>query len=564
MSERRGLAALLVVFALLLFAELPGSWLLDPDESRYAEIPREMLATGDWITPRLNAAHYFEKPPLLYWANAASIAVLGHTPFAARLPTRLATIGTAVALIVALGDTGLPTLGWWAALLFLAAPLSWALGRMNLTDGVLTFGLTVELLALRAFLRRREEGARALGASVLVGLGAALAVMAKGLIGIVLPGLVLLAWAAVTSRWRRVREILLSPAPLVFLALTAPWFVAVSLRNPAFAQIFFVREHFARFATPEARRPGPIYYFVVAFVVGFLPFLAPMVRAVGALRGGWRDRYASHRDELFFALWAVVVIAFFSLSRSKLLPYVLPAFPAAAALGAYGVVAATRGAPRWQLAYAVLLSVIAAAGVAYGLTSGELARYQVAAFAVLGAAALVASAWVAVLLAARDARLALGAVALGWGGVYVALIAAMPRVAGDLSSHDLAVAAGRVPGATVVAYRTYPQSFPWELRHPIVVADYIDELGSDGIRPPSLYWSASELRARWAAGESLVVVTRPRSVPHLVGDEADPPGARPAGAPVTIAANREYVVVTNVSSNPPLAADTSSLASPRP
>ena len=104
MRHRRTVAALILLFALLAFFELPGSWLIEPDEARYAEVPREMLATGDFVTPRLDAAHYFEKPPLLYWANAASIALLGPTPFAARLPTRLAALATVALLIGSLGS----------------------------------------------------------------------------------------------------------------------------------------------------------------------------------------------------------------------------------------------------------------------------------------------------------------------------------------------------------------------------------------------------------------------------------------------------------------------------
>src|SRR6185437_3929943 len=162
MPERRILAALILLFSLLLFFELPGSWLIEPDEARYAEIPREMLATRDFVTPRLDSAHYFEKPPLLYWANAASIAVLGQSAFAARLPTRLAGLAT---------------------------------------DAVLTFGMTLAFLALRSFLMRREAGKGATGVLALLGCGVALATLAKGLIGIVLPGLVFLIWMALTGRW---------------------------------------------------------------------------------------------------------------------------------------------------------------------------------------------------------------------------------------------------------------------------------------------------------------------------------------------------------------------------
>src|SRR5690242_10379753 len=204
MSERRALIALVLVFVALLFAELPGSWLMEPDEARYAEIPREMLATHDFVTPSLNDAHYFEKPPLLYWANALSMRAFGLDAYAARLPTRLAALGTAAIVAFELETPALPGWGLWAALILLSAPLSFVLGRYNVTDGLLTCAMTGAFFALRRFLAARERGARAPGALAALGACAALAVLTKGLIGIVFPGLVLLIWAGVTGRWRRV------------------------------------------------------------------------------------------------------------------------------------------------------------------------------------------------------------------------------------------------------------------------------------------------------------------------------------------------------------------------
>jgi hypothetical protein len=118
------------------------------------------------------------------------------------------------------------------------------------------------------------------------------------------------------------------------------------------------------------------------------------------------------------------------------------------------------------------------------------------------------------------------------------VIFALPHLSSDLSSHDLALAAARVPDARIVAYRTYPQSFAWVLRRPIVVAAYTGELGSDGVRPPERYWSGAELWRRWRAGERLVLVARRRSLHEIADSAGTMPGA--------IAQNRKYVVVTNV------------------
>lgn len=535
-SERRALIVLLLIFVALLFAELPGSWLLEPDEARYAEVPREMLATHDYVTPRLNDAHYFEKPPLLYWANALSMRVFGLDAYAARLPTRLAALGTAAIVIAELETPALPGWGLWAALILLSAPLSFVLGRYNLTDGVLTCAMTGAFFALRRFLVSRERGARARGALAALGACVALAVLAKGLIGIVFPGLVLLIWAGTTGRWRRVGEALWSPAPLVFLVVAVPWFVLVQRAAPAFDTIFFVREHFSRFATGEAKRAGPVYYFIGAFIAGFVPWTFVTPRSVRQIADAWRRRAAAHADALFFAIWFCTIVVFFSLSRSKLLPYILPAFPAAAALVARSILTRTESMRPPLIVHAIIVTIVALGGVGYGIARGEFQRYDVTWPAALGAALLVAGAWIGVARAKTHGRRAMFAAALGWGGLYLAIILAMPHVADDLSAHNLALVAARTPDARVVSYRCYPQEFPWVLRHPIVVADYVDELGSDGIRPPDHYWSREEFWKRWNSGERLVVVVKRRARTEFGGSNAD-------GTP--LAANRKYVVLAN-------------------
>ena len=546
MPERRILAALILLFSLLLFFELPGSWLIEPDEARYAEIPREMLATHDFVTPRLDSAHYFEKPPLLYWANAASIAVLGQSAFAARLPTRLAGLATVAMLILAFGGSLSPGKGdgdpWglWTALIYLTAPLSWVLSRYNTTDAVLTFGMTLAFLALRSFLMRREAGKGATGVLALLGCGVALATLAKGLIGIVLPGLVFLIWMALTGRWKRLPDLLLSPAPVVLLLLTVPWFVLVERANPGFSRIFFIREHFARFATPEASRPGPVYYFVLVFLAGFLPWTFVSHRALVPLRDAWRARARVWSDELFLALWFAVILVFFSLSHSKLIPYILPAFPAAAALAARGVLrdaASLRRPLRW---HAWLVTAIGVGGVVYGLRSGEFAHYGVTGIACAGSIAMIALAWLAVRHARVAGRRALFPAVLAWGAFYLMVIVAMPHVADDLSGHAVAVAAGEAHGRQVVSYKCYPQLLPWVLRHPIVVADFTDELGSDGVRPPSLFWSGAEFWRRWRSGEPMVVVVKRRTIREMADSTT---------FFTTLAANRTYVVVSNLATS---------------
>ncbi|HEY6052196.1 MAG TPA: phospholipid carrier-dependent glycosyltransferase, partial [Thermoanaerobaculia bacterium] len=332
-SGRTVLLAALALLLLAVWLDPPGSWLAEPDEPRYAEIPREMLASGDWVVPRLNGVPYFEKPPLLYWANASAMKVLGNTNFAARLATRVAGLGTLLFVWLGVGRLWGRRAGLIAAVFFLVGPLPFTFSRLNLTDGVLTFFFTATVFGGFATLRAKAARRPWLALSAGTGAAAAGAFLSKGLVGIVLPGGILFFWALSTRQGRALTALLLGPALPVFLALSLPWLWLAEKRVPGFLNFFFIHEHFQRFATPIANRPGPIYYFVVVFVAGFLPALGFFFRG---LRGVGRKE----PEALLFVIWFAVVLLFFSVSHSKLSPYLFPAFPPAAALAARGLQAA--------------------------------------------------------------------------------------------------------------------------------------------------------------------------------------------------------------------------------
>jgi 4-amino-4-deoxy-L-arabinose transferase-like glycosyltransferase len=315
-GEGRSGKALLVVLLLLLFAELPGTWLFDQDETRYAEIGREMLASGDWVTPTLNGARYDEKPPVTYWVNAASIGLLGNNPYAARLPARLAALGTAL-LLLAWGGT-------WAAVILLASPLAFAMGRLDLTDGLLSFLVTAALFALRRFLAEEPWTRRSMGWLAAVGLACGLAVLTKGLVGLGIPAVALLAYAAATGRWNRVLESIASPAPIVLLLVVAPWFLLMERAHPGFNGYFWWDNHVGRFAEGGTGRDHGFWYPWAVVAAGFLPWLL-------LLR--WRGPRADP-DGFLLRAWFLAIPVAFTFSSSTLIPYFLPSIPAAALLAA--------------------------------------------------------------------------------------------------------------------------------------------------------------------------------------------------------------------------------------
>jgi len=531
----RGRTILLAALALLLLAvwlDPPGSWLAEPDEPRYAEIPREMLVTGDWVVPRLNGVPYFEKPPLLYWANAAAMKVLGTTNFAARLATRVAGLGTLLLVWLGVGRLWGRRAGLIAAVFFLIGPLPFTFSRLNLTDGVLTFFFTATVFAGFATIRAKTQRRRWLALSAWTGAAAAGAFLSKGLIGIVLPGGILFLWALATRQGRSLGALLFGPAAAAFLALSLPWLWLAEQRVPGFLHFFFIHEHFQRFATPVANRPGPIYYFVVVFVAGFLP-------ALGFFFRGLRNAGRKDPEALLFVIWFALVFVFFSLSHSKLSPYLFPAFPAAAALAARGLLA-SRGR---GFGLAALLSA-ALAPLAFVIPAAREAavRSGVLPVAITGALALIAGAVSAFVLRRREDA-ALGALAAGWAGFYLSLALLWPHTPLAQEFRTLALDAKRTavaaPNSQIVTYRTYLQGFPWFLETVVPLADHVGELEYWWLTPArraEIFWSKEDFWKRWSSGERLVVLRRKR-------DAVDFTGKTPV--PVTISSHGKYEVVAN-------------------
>jgi 4-amino-4-deoxy-L-arabinose transferase-like glycosyltransferase len=325
-SPRRDLGILFAFFGVLFFQFLGRMPLIDPDEGRYIEIPREMLERGDFITPTLNYVKYFEKPPLQYWLNALSLTIFGENEFAARFAGTLCGLLT-ILLTYYLGRRLFgrrPAL--FAAILLGSAGGFLVQARINFTDMTLTFFLSA---AFAFFLLAVKDGATHRKRDYFIFYACmALAILAKGLIGIVLPGAVIFLYMAATGRWRLLKEMRLLSGSALFLAILAPWFVLVSLRNPGFLHFFFIHEHFQRYLSKVHHRYQPFWFFLPVLAGTMLPW---SLFIPAALKKGWQERKI-HRETLFLLLWAGVIFVFFSASGSKLIPYILPVFPPLALL----------------------------------------------------------------------------------------------------------------------------------------------------------------------------------------------------------------------------------------
>ncbi len=457
---RRSAPLLLALLVVAWFGTLGLRPLYKADESRYAEIPREMVASGDWITPRLNGFKYFEKPPLQYWATAAFFEVLGEKDWVARLWTALTGFaGLALVFFSAKKLFG-PAAAFPAALVLAGSPLYVLLGQVNTLDMGLTFFLSAAVLSF------------ALGNMLLFWGACAAAVLSKGLIGIVLPLGTVFLYLVVRRDWGIIRRIRPLAGSALFLAITAPWFIAVSLANEEFAHFFFIQEHFERFTTRMHGRYQPAWYFVPVLAVGLAPWLLPFFFSLKeSLKRGAAGEFDSR---LFLGLWVLVVFVFFSASSSKLPSYILPMFPALALLIGASLGAA---APRLLLVSQAALTVLA--GAAAALLAPRLAAgYSDYLPWVVAACAWAIACGIAALLLARRPLAALAALSLaGFGCTQLALVGHRTLAPAFSAASLVAAAQPPVPaGARVYAVDAYDHSLPWYLRRTVTMVAYKDEL----------------------------------------------------------------------------------------
>jgi hypothetical protein len=318
----RSIVLLLVLPAVLLYPCLAFP-LFEPDESRYGEIPREMLQRGDWVTPYLQGEPYLEKPPLLYWITAASFHLFGVHDWAARLPLAL----TVHLCILTTYFFGLRFLGeraaFWGALLVTLAPGFMTIGRLLIIDGLLTALITAALFAAFAAVRgERLHWGCWLTAAGACGLG----MLSKGPVA-----LVLIAPPLAIHLWLSGKPLPRLGAVAAFLgvagAIAVPWYVALCVRSPKFAKEFFVDHNILRFLTPFAHEQG-VWFYIPVMLLGLLPatlFIYPFVRFLGTTD----PTVAAKRPPAlsFLLLAGGWCLLFFTLSACKLPTYVLPAFP---------------------------------------------------------------------------------------------------------------------------------------------------------------------------------------------------------------------------------------------
>jgi len=512
-SHKKNVFFLLVLTTILYLVALGSHGLLDPDEGRYSEIPREMIESGDYLTPRLNYVAYFEKPVLHYWLTALSFKVMGQNEFAARFwPAILALGGVLVTYWLANRMNG-PRAAFLSAWVLATSLVYFAIGQINITDMPLAFFIT---LSLAGFWMGQRKDRRFF---LLFYAGMALATLTKGLIGVVLPAGVAFWWIVLTRKWGVIRSTFYLPGIALFFLIGTPWFVLVSLENRDFFQFFFIQEHLLRYTTKMHGRFEPWWWFIPILIVGFIPWTGFILGAVRkALPGSLSRKTHQDRANLFLLLWFIIIFTFFSISRSKLIPYIIPAMPPLAILaGAFLDKLMDRGKSRelftGMLSNTMILVPFGIALAAYPFLDERYGRMLLP-FVAPVAAVLVFLAFLSWVFYAKGQSRNVVLILCIFAFLNIATfknvfsfydhIMTAREVAASIREHLL-------PGDVVAQYREYDQGLPFYLKRRIVLIDWVGELKFGSKRGDQSDWfldTPGFIEKYWRSDDRVLLVMR--------------------------------------------------------
>ena len=321
----KDLACIALLCGLIFGAFLGNRTLSVPEEARYAEIPREMVATHDYTIPRINGVKYFEKPPLFYWMQAGSIQLFGLHNWALRLSTALmGLLGVLATYLFTRNLYGRKT-AWFAVIILASMPLYFSMSRVITLDMTVSTWIIISLFSCYSAIRANANNSRRY-LMWLAFISAAAAVLTKGLIGLLIPCGIFGLWFLIFNQWHQLKKLFLPSSILLFIIITVPWHLLAQLKAPEFLRFYLLDQQLFRYTTLISHRYQPWYFYISVVLLGAAPwvwlcFLPSNIKQLTKLK--WTNRH-NHQDEYFLLLCVSFIFIFFSCSHSKLIPYVVP------------------------------------------------------------------------------------------------------------------------------------------------------------------------------------------------------------------------------------------------
>lgn len=346
----------LLVFAVVLFISLfrlGATTLFDVDEAVFSEATKEMVESGDWITPTYNGEVRYDKPIFFYWAMGLSYKAFGINEFGARFPSALAGCLLSVAVFFFVKRCIDTTKALYAVLSFAVSGYFLVYSRAAVTDMVLALFISLSLFSF--YISVTEDRRYIYGTYFF----SALALLTKGLIGIVFPFGVAIVYLLVTDGFGGLKKVFSIKAALLFLIVAAPWYaLQFSIHGEEFFQQFFMKHHFKRYTDVISGHKGPFYFYLVALVIGLFPWITFLPAGI---RKALKDRDKLH---IFACIWAALIVIFFSLSTTKLPNYILPSLPAISILIASGMAEQGFRWGRSSMGFIAIITLLAGIGIA--------------------------------------------------------------------------------------------------------------------------------------------------------------------------------------------------------
>ncbi|WP_196593875.1 glycosyltransferase family 39 protein [Pectinatus sottacetonis] len=510
-QKRLAVIAVIISIIALYLVHIGDYPLMDPDEGRYSEIPREMLATDNFITPRLNGVEYFEKPALQYWLTAFSMTILGQNEGASRVVPALAAIINILLTAYAARLMFTNRTALLSAIILATSTLHIVVGSINILDMLITMFITLSLVS---FYKARQTQNRYW--YLLFYAAMALGLLSKGLIGIILPLGVIFWYMVFTKQWSIIRDIIYWPGILLFFIISIPWFYLVCRDNHDFFYFFFIREHFLRFATKIEHRYKPFWFFIPMIILGTFPwmgFIPSLFSKKGVLFKF--DSEQNKHNIIFLLAWFLVIFIFYSFSDSKLVPYIMPCFSPIAILLAASI---RRSAQqnRW-IGNGLILNCIGwflftAALIWYSLHADYLSAWQIfrKGWLIFASLSVGLIGIILVWKRTKQIRCTVSALALVSFLFACGLQSIHGQVAVQRTAKYVAQSINTMqqPNDVIVSYGDYIQGLPFYLKKRIIVASYLGELEFGAAHPDGQGWfiNDQQLAALWHSNKRVFIV----------------------------------------------------------